>query len=212
MTVLYLEIILSITAFLMVLFAIFIVWWLLNISKAHRQVVKLGQSNRQIIEGFDRKLADLATHYAAQPKVLTDSIGYLRSVADDMRWQVTNKDISLADQLDTLTRQCHNLSHQQVQVTRCITNLSGAISSSDRREPFLERRDHAGAAAGYGSGSLPGGNHHHNLESNRPGLRLAPVENLQAVGAPQSRMDRHFEPQPGRKVVTLGDHLARQAN
>ncbi len=212
MTVLYLEIILAVTAFLMVSFAIFIVWWLLNISKAHRQVVKLGQSNRQILDGFDRKLDDLATHYAVQPKVLNDSIGYLRSVADDMRWQVTNKDISLADQLDTLTRQCHNLSHQQVQVARSITDLSGAISSSERREPFLESRAQAGSAAGYGAGSLPNGNHHRNLESNRPGLRLAPVENRHAVGASQSRMDRNFETQHGRKVVTLGDHLARQAN
>jgi hypothetical protein len=183
----------------------------LNISKAHRQVVKQCQSNRQILEGFDRKLGDLATHYDAQPKVLNDSIGYLRSVADDMRWQVTNKDISLADQLDTLTRQCHNLSHQQVQVTRCITDLSGAISSGDRREPFFGSRDHTGSAAGYGSGSLPNAERH-NLENNRPGLRLAPVENLQGVGASHSRMERHFETQSGRKVVTLGDHLARQAN
>jgi len=211
LTVLYLEIILSITAILMVLFAIFIVCWLLNMSKAHRQVVKQCLSNRQILEGFDRKLGDLAAHYDAQPKVLNDSIGYLRSVADDMRWQVTNKDISLADQLDTLTRQCHNLSHQQVQVTRCITDLSGAISSGDRREPFLGSRDHTSGAAGYGSGSLPSGGHH-NLENNRPGLRLAPVENLQAAGSSHSRMERHFETQPGRKVVTLGDHLARQAN
>lgn len=212
MTVLHLEIILSVTAFLMVLFAVFIVWWLLTISKAHRQVVKLGQSNRQVLDGFDRKLADLAAHYDAQPKMLNDNIGYLRSVADDMRWQVTNKDISLADQLDTLTRQCHNLSHQQVQVARSITDLSGAISSSDRREPFFEGRDRAASAAGYGSGSLPNGNHYHNLENNRPGLRLAPVENRQTVGASQSRMERHFETQHGRKVVTLGDHLARQAN
>ena len=162
--------------------------------------------------GFDRKLDDLAAHYDAQPKMLNDNIGYLRSVADDMRWQVTNKDISLADQLDTLTRQCHNLSHQQVQVTRSITDLSGAISSSGRREPFFEGRDRAASAAGHGSGSLPNGNHHHNLENNRPGLRLAPVENRQTVGTSQSRMERHFETQHGRKVVTLGDHLARQAH
>lgn len=195
----------------MVLFAIFIVCWLMHISKAHRQVVKLGQANRQILEGFDRKLGDLATHYEAQPRILSDNIGYLRSVADDMRWQVTNKDISLADQLDTLTRQCHNLSHQQVQVTRCITSLSSAISSGGHREPFLMSQDHASGAVGHGSGALHNGEHH-NMEPHRPGPRLAAVGNLQTAGGSQSRMERRFETQPGRKVVTLGDHLARQAN
>jgi len=211
LTVLYLEIIIAITALLMVLFAIFIVWWLSNLSKAHRQVVKLGQSNRQILEGFDRKLVDLATHYDAQPKVLSDSIGYLRSVADDMRWQITNKDISLADQLDTLTRQCHNLSNQQVQVTRSITDLSSTIASGDRREPFLMHREQANRAAGHEWEAPPAGGQHYR-ETRHPGPRPAPVKSLQAVGTSQSRMERHFEPQPGRKVVTLGDHLARQAN
>jgi hypothetical protein len=195
----------------MVSFAIFIVCWLLKLSKAHRQIVKSSQSNRQILEGFDRKLGDIATRYDAQPKVLEDSISYLRSVADDMRWQVTNKDISLADQLDTLTRQCHNLSHQQVEVTRCISHLSSAIFSSGPREPIFLDQEHANSAAGDKLGALPTGERH-NPEIHRPGLRPAPVKSLHVAPAPQSRMERHFETQPSRKVVTLGDHLARQAN
>ncbi len=211
MTVLYLEIIITITALLMVLFAIFIVCWLLSLNKSQRQIVKLGQSNRKIIEEFDHKLGDLAAHYDAQPKAFRDSIGYLRSVADDMRWQITNKDISLADQLDTLTRQCHNLSHQQVEVTRCITHLSSSIFSNGSREPILQNQEHLNSAARQKPGSLPTRERQY-PDIDRPVPRPAPVKRLQAASAPQVRMDRRFETDPGRKVVTLGDHLARQAN
>ncbi len=195
----------------MVLFAIFIVCWMLSLNKAQRQIVKLGQSNRQVIEEFDRKLVELATHYDAQPKVLNDSIGYLRSVADDMRWQVTNKDISLADQLDTLTRQCHNLSHQQVEVTRCIANLSSTILTSGSREGRLLDPALPNRTSAYNSG-LPSTEQSRTQEFHHPGPRPAPAKALQAAPAPQARTERHFETHPSRKVVTLGDHLARQAN
>ena len=195
----------------MLLFAIFIVCWMLNLNKAQRHIVKLGQSNRQVIEEFDRKLVELATHYDAQPKVLNDSIGYLRSVADDMRWQVTNKDISLADQLDTLTRQCHTLSHQQVEVTRCIANLSSTILSSGSREGSPLSQAHPNRTAAYNSGLTPA-DQSRNPEFHHPGPQPAPAKTLQVASAPQARMERHLETHPSRKVVTLGDHLARQAN
>lgn len=210
MTVLYLEIIISITAALMVLFAIFIVCWLLSLSKAQRHIVKLGQSNRQVIEEFDRKLVDLATHYEAQPKVLNDNIGYLRSVADDMRWQVTNKDISLADQLDTLTRQCHNLSHQQVEVSRCIAHLSSSILSNGPREANLLSQERPSRAVTHDAGSLHREEAHY-PDTHRPGPRRAPAKASQVDPSRQARMERHFDTHTSRKVVTLGDHLARQA-
>jgi len=211
LTVLYLEMIISITAILMVLFAIFLVCWLLNLNKAQRQIVKLGQTNRQVIQEFDRKLVDIATQYDSQPKVLNDSIGYLRSVADDMRWQVTNKDISLADQLDTLTRQCHNLSHQQVEVTRYIAHLSSSIHSNGPREASFLNQEHPNRAVTHDSGLLHA-EQRHTPVNHRPGPRPAAAKSLQVAPAPQARTERHFDTHAGRKVVTLGDHLARQAN
>lgn len=173
-------------------FAVWAIWLLTSLSRATQRVTKLQQLNLRSLEGFDLRFQQILDACRAQPAKLSESVAYLKTAADDIRWQATNKDIVLSDQLDMLVRQ-----YRALVALHCESRPAAGQQTSD-----ANAQQHLAVAAEA----------EEHLPENRS--RAGPLRRLEMSPRPIRRSPPDAgqvrEPAKG-ELITLRDHFSRQA-